>query len=158
MIPIFSLVAYSGSGKTTYLEKLIPELKRRGVRVAVVKHDSHDFEMDRPGKDTWRMTRAGADVTAILSGTHAALLENRPLSPEEMVGRIRDVDLILTEGFKHGPWPKILFYRRQADTPLPAAPEECWAVVSDAALPGDCPHFGLEDVSGLAELLIKEIR
>lgn len=156
MIPIFSLVAYSGTGKTTFLEKLIPELKRRGLRVAVVKHDGHDFQMDQPGKDTWRMTQAGADVTAILSDTHAAVLENRPLSPEEMIARIQDVDLILTEGFKHGPWPKILLCRQGAGAP-PIPPETCWAVVSEVEGPEACPRFDLEDAGGLAELLAKTI-
>ena len=158
MIPVFSLVAYSGSGKTTFLEKLIPELKRRGFRVAVVKHDGHDFEIDRPGKDTWRMTQAGADVTAILSKTHAAVMENRPLPLEELIGRIQNVDLILTEGFKHGPWPKIMLYRLGAGRPVPLPPEECWAVVSDVDLPGDCPRFGLEDANGVADLLSAELR
>jgi molybdopterin-guanine dinucleotide biosynthesis protein MobB len=79
-IPVYSFIAKSGTGKTTLIEKLIPELKSRGLRVAVMKHDAHEFDVDKPGKDSWRMTRAGADVTVIASATHAAVMENRPVS------------------------------------------------------------------------------
>ncbi|MBR2328291.1 MAG: molybdopterin-guanine dinucleotide biosynthesis protein B, partial [Clostridia bacterium] len=74
-IPTYALVAFSNSGKTTFLEKLIPALKSRGLRVAVIKHDGHDFQLDKEGKDSWRITQAGADVTAIVSKTHAAIME-----------------------------------------------------------------------------------
>jgi len=73
VIPVVSIVGKSNSGKTTLLEKLIPELKRRGYRVATVKHDTHGFEIDRPGKDTWRLAQAGADAVVISSGDKLAL-------------------------------------------------------------------------------------
>jgi molybdopterin-guanine dinucleotide biosynthesis protein MobB len=73
--PSFSVIAWSGTGKTTFLERLIPELKRRGLRVAVVKHDAHGFDMDREDKDTGRLSAAGADVAAIFSAEKAALLK-----------------------------------------------------------------------------------
>ena len=124
-IGVFSFVAYSGTGKTTFLEKLIPELKSRGLRVAVYKHDAHEFEIDKKGKDSWRFTAAGADVTVISSGTKAAVMENRYVSPEELVGRIKDVDIIITEGYKAGPWPKIAMRRRESGNDFPLPPEEC---------------------------------
>ena len=156
-IPTYSLVAYSGSGKTTFLEKLLPELKKRGLRVAVVKHDGHDFELDKEGKDSWRITRAGADVTAIVSKTHAAIMENRPVPFEEIVGRIKDVDLILIEGGKHADWRKIMLYREGAGKPLAADPAECALIVTDAALDCTTPCFGLEDAAGVAEAIVADM-
>ena len=130
-IPIYSLVAYSNTGKTTFLEKLLPELTARGLRAAVFKHDAHEFQVDREGKDSWRMTRAGAAVTVVASETHSAFMENRYVPPETLIARITDVDIILTEGYKHGPWKKIAMSRRANGKPLPLLPEECFAVVTD---------------------------
>ncbi|MCR5173611.1 MAG: molybdopterin-guanine dinucleotide biosynthesis protein B, partial [Oscillospiraceae bacterium] len=87
-VPVFQFVALSGTGKTTFLEKLVAELKSRGLRVGVYKHDGHEFEIDRPGKDSWRFTRAGADVTLLSSAGKAVIMENRPVPPEELADRI----------------------------------------------------------------------
>ena len=156
-IPIFSVVAYSGTGKTTLLEKLIPLLKERGLRVAVVKQDAHRFQVDREGKDSWRLTRAGADVTAITSQERAVVMENRPLPLETFLDRIRDVDVILTEGYKHGDWPKILLHRRATGKPLPLAPEECIAVLTDEKLETCTPCYPLDDVETVAELICSRL-
>lgn len=154
---IYSVVAYSGTGKTTLLEKLIPELKKHGLRVAVLKHDAHEFEVDREGKDSWRMTRAGADISAVASATHAAIMENRPVPTEELLGRLRDVDIILTEGYKHGPWPKIALLRAATGKPLPAPAAECLAIVTDVELDTHTPCLGFDEVPALAELIIKNM-
>lgn len=156
-IPIYSIVAFSGTGKTTLLEKLIPELKRRGLRVAVVKHDAHDFNIDHEGKDSHRMTSAGADVTAIASPTKAAIMENRPISPEALLAAIKDVDVILTEGYKHGPWPKIGLLRTASGKPLPAPPADYLAIMTDVQLDTTTPCFELNDVSSLADLITAEM-
>lgn len=153
-IPVLSLAAWSGTGKTTFLEKLIPALKRRGLRVAVLKHDGHQFDMDREGKDTWRMTQAGADVTAIFSDSRAAILENRPLTAADMVARIRDVDLILLEGMKTGPWPKLALYRADSGKPLPLPAADCLAVVSDRPVAGATHTYNLEDAEGVAAFIL----
>lgn len=152
-IEVYSLAAYSNSGKTTFLEKLIPELKRLGLRVAVVKHDGHDFELDREGKDTWRITRAGADVTAIVSKNKAAIMENRPVELEDMVKKIDNVDVIIIEGGKHTEFKKILFYRAAAGKPPAAEAKDCFAVVSDVPLDTPAPRFSIDDSAGLAELI-----
>jgi molybdopterin-guanine dinucleotide biosynthesis protein MobB len=152
-IPIFSVVAFSGTGKTTLLEKLIAELKRRGLRIAVVKHDAHEFDIDREGKDSWRFARAGADVTVVASDTKAAVMEYRPVPAETLIGRITDVDLIITEGYKTGPWPKIAVRRGASGKPFPVPPEECFAVVTDVPERTDTPCFGLDDITGLADLI-----
>lgn len=157
-IPVYSVVAFSNTGKTTMLEKLIPELKRRGFRVAVIKHDAHEFEIDHKGKDSWRMTQAGADVTAVASQTKAAVMENRYVPLEELISRIKNVDIILTEGYKHGPWPKIALMRGGNGKPLPLSPEECLAVMSDVPIKADTPCLGLDDISKLADIIINDIK
>lgn len=153
-IPVITFAAYSGVGKTTYLEKLLPCLKAAGVRVAVIKHDGHDFQMDRPGSDTFRLAEAGADTVAIVSSRKFALLERRGLEVEEIVSRINGVDLILTEGFKHGPYPKIALYRKDAKKPLAAELPECLAIVTDTPVEAPCPVFPLDDPQPLAAYLI----
>lgn len=153
--PVFSLVAFSGTGKTTYLERLIPLLRARGLRVGVVKHHGHPTPLDQEGKDSWRFARAGADVTAVVSPGQAAFLENRGLSPEEAAERIRGVDLILTEGYKSGPWPKIALCRGGGAPPLPL--EACAAVVSDRPAEGPVPVFPLDDPAPLADWLAGQV-
>ena len=153
-IPVFSIVAYSGTGKTTLLEKLIAELKSRGLRVAAVKHDAHEFDIDHEGKDSWRFSRAGADVTAITSESKAAIMENRHVGVEALLEKINDVDIILTEGYKHGAWPKVAIERCAAGKPLPIPAEDCLAIVSDVPQNTAKPCFGLDDVQGLADFLI----
>ena len=153
-IPIYSIVAYSGTGKTTLMVKLIEELKRRKIRVAVIKHDAHEFDIDKEGKDSWRFAQAGADVTAVASATKSALIEYRPVPVETLIGNIRDVDIILTEGYKTGPWPKIAVRREATGKPLPVPAKDCIAIVSDAPEQTDTPCFGLDDVPNIADLIL----
>lgn len=157
-IPIYSVVAYSGTGKTTLLEKLLPELKRLGLRVAVVKHDAHEFDIDHEGKDSWRMTRAGADVTAVVSSEKAAIMENRPVPFATVLERITGVDVILTEGYKHGDQPKIALLRSGSGTPLAVPPEDCFAVMSDVPVETSAPVFGLGDAVRLAEFIVNDMK
>src|SRR5512143_3995447 len=109
MIPILSFVAKSGSGKTTLIEQLIPALKKRGLRVAVVKHHAHTSSVDVPGKDTWRFGEAGADMVVVSSPVEFVRFQRvaRELTLAEIAATIDNVDLILTEGFKREPAPKI---------------------------------------------------
>ncbi len=156
MIPVYSVVAYSGTGKTTMLEKLVAELKSRKIRVAVVKHDAHDFEIDREGKDSYRMSKAGADVVAIASAAKAAIMENRPVSFEEIITQISDVDIIITEGYKTGAFPKIALRRAAAGTGFAVPPQDCIAVMSDTPVDSDVPAFSLDDISALADFLLRD--
>ena len=156
-IPIVSFVAYSGTGKTTFLEKLIPKLKAYGLKIAIVKHDGHRFDIDHEGKDSDRFTKAGADVTGLISSEKAVLMDNRTVDPEEFLKKIDGVDLILTEGFKHGPWPKIMLHRKENGKPMPLRPEECLAVISDVDVE-DCENvFPLDDVGKTAFFLLQYI-
>src|SRR4030066_1340246 len=103
MIPIISIVGKSASGKPTLIEKLVPELVRRGCRVATVKHDVHGFGVDREGKDSWRHKKAGAHTVVISSPTKLALIRDvdHDATLAELRDKyIRDVDLLLSEGFK----------------------------------------------------------
>ena len=154
-VPIYSIVAYSGTGKTTLIEKLVVELKSRGLRVAVIKHDAHEFDIDHEGKDSWRFTHAGADVTVVVSETKAAIIESRSVPLEAILSKITDVDVIITEGYKSGELPKIAVQRIATGKPLPIPPEECFAIVTDGdAYPG-VPCFGLDDAQKLADLLMQ---
>ena len=152
-IPVYSFIAYSNTGKTTLIEKLIAELKSRGLRVAAVKHDAHEFDVDHKGKDSWRFTQAGSDVTIIISGTKAALMENRPVDIDAMLSKITDVDIVIAEGYKSGAWPKIGVRRGATGKPLPIPADECYAIVTDVPEQTSRPCFGLEDVASLADLL-----
>ena len=157
MVPVFSVVAFSGTGKTTLIEKLIVELKARGLRVAVIKHDAHEFDIDYEGKDSWRFTQAGSDVTAVVSAGKAVLMENRPVPLDTLLDRITDVDIILTEGYKSGKWPKIAVQREATGKPLPVPADECFAVVSDVHIDTNTPYFALDDVIGLADCIVEHI-
>ena len=157
-IPTYSFVAYSNTGKTTFLEKLVPALKAEGLRVAVYKHDGHDFEIDKEGKDSYRMTKAGADVTLISSATKAVIMENRYIDPEELVSRISDVDIIIVEGWKAGPWKKIAMRRSANGKDFPIPQEECFALISDTPVEGCANVFDINDTEGVAKLLISDMK
>jgi len=158
VIPIISVVGKSEVGKTTFLEKLIAELKRRGYRVATVKHDVHGFDIDRPGKDSWRLAQAGSDSVVIASPKKLALIKrlDREMTLNEIAALLEDVDIILTEGYKRGDAPKIEVSRREKGRELLCMPEELVAIVSDQPFDMDVPQFGLEDSEGVADLLEAE--
>lgn len=152
-IPVVSFIGWSGSGKTTFIEKLIPVLIGRGMRVAVLKSDGHEFQMDREGKDTYRFTAAGAELVAIANSRRAAVLENRPVSFERLLGHIGDVDLILAEGWYSQPLPRIEVFRGH-DTMRCDDPENLWAVITDREISPGVPVFGLDDVTPVADFIL----
>lgn len=158
MVPVVSLVGRPDCGKTTLLEKLIPELNRRGYRVGTIKHHVHRFEMDRPGKDTWRHKQAGARTVALSSPTGLGIITDVDEDPgiEELVARFfAGVDLVVTEGYKRAAMPKIEVYRR-AIHPEPLTPDSTWiAMVSDTPVAGELPRFDPTDVTGLADFLVE---
>lgn len=158
MIPVITLAAYSNTGKTTYLSSLIPCLKAAGLRVAVIKHDGHEFQIDQEGKDTWRFAQAGADVVAITSASKFAIMEYRPIDINALIEKISGVDLIILEGYKQGPYPKIALYRAASGKELAIPKQECLAIVSDSPMEAACPVFALEDPQSLADFLIRVIR
>jgi len=154
-IPIVSIVGKSDAGKTTLMEKLIAELKRRGYRVGTIKHDTHGFEIDRPGKDSWRHAQAGSDVVVIASPKKMAFIKrlDEELSLDEVASFITEVDIILTEGYKRADKPKIEVHRREKGDDLLCTPEELLAIATDTPLDIPVPQYDINDARGLADLI-----
>jgi len=158
VIPILSIVGRSNSGKTTLLEKLIREFTRRGRRIGTIKHHFHGpVEVDVPGRDSWRHKRAGARAVALSSpGTLFVLADTTGEWSLEAIAHqaLFEVDVILTEGFKSGPMPKIEVNRAAQEMPLLCGPDDhLVAVVTDRDLPLPVPRFGLEEVGPLADFI-----
>jgi len=157
-LPIVSFTARSGTGKTTFLEKLIPALLRRGVRVMVVKHDVHGFEVDKPGKDSWRLREAGARRVLLANRHKLALMGavDGEVPLPELVARFgHDVDLILSEGYRRSAMPKILIARHGARETLdPSEVSPLVAAVTDHDLGLDVPQFPLDDPEPCADFLV----
>lgn len=154
---VVSFVGRSGTGKTSLLERLLPVLKSRGRTVGTLKHHAHPRSVDTPGKDTHRHFQAGSDRVGLVSPSQIAYFER--LESEESVGAVADrfftgIDLVLTEGFKRGPFPKIEVARRETGTELITTPEEgLVAVVSDFPIDLDVPRIPLDDIESLADFL-----
>lgn len=123
-LPLLGFVAYSGTGKTTLLEKVIPELRAMKLRVGLIKHAHHDFDIDIPGKDSWRLRKAGASQVMVASSKRWALITEHEAAREEpqlqeLLQQLDTtlLDLVLVEGFKHEPYPKIELRRSELDRP-----------------------------------------
>ena len=161
MIPIVSIVGKSDSGKTTLIEKLVPELWRRGYRVATVKHDVHGFEVDREGKDSWRHKKAGAHTVVISSPLKVAVIRDADHDADlnEIRDRyIRDVDLILSEGFKRNSQPKIEVSRKEKHRDLLCTKEDnLLAIASDQPFEIGVPCLDINDAPGLVDLIEEKI-
>ncbi len=160
MIPIISIVGKSDSGKTTLIEKLVPELTRRGYRIATVKHDVHGFEVDQEGKDSWRHKQAGAHTVVISSPNKVALIRDveKDLTLDEIREKlIQDLDLILSEGYKKDVQPKIEIFRKEKHKELLCSKEDnLIAIVSNQTFDIGVPCFDLEDIKGLSNFIEKE--
>lgn len=160
MHSIISIVGKSSSGKTTLLEGLIAELKQRGYKVAIVKHSHHAFELDTAAKDTWRLSQAGSELSAIKSRNNLAIFRRLEyyFDPQEISNFILwDYDLILTEGFKGSHYPKIEVHRKEQGEDLLTDPEQLLAVVTDEPLKVDVPQFSRTEVSKIADLIEKTV-
>jgi len=154
--PAVVCMGWSGSGKTTFLEKLLGELLSRGLRVNVMKHDGHGFQMDKPGKDTWRFAQAGAAAVAISGPSGWAVLSPETIEAETLRQKLPPADLILIEGLKSSPYPKLEVYRAAVGKPFIPCDDTFLAVLSDDPVPEQTvPRLGLEDVSSCADLLIR---
>ena len=155
-IPIITIIGKSKSGKTTFLEKLIGELKRRSYRVATIKHHSHaGFDIDKPGKDSWRHAQAGSDHVIIAAPDKIASYRRlqRELSLDEIAADVRDVAIILTEGFKQAGKPTVDILRSEISTTPLSIPQERFALVSDVPLDLGVPRFDPDDVAGIVDLI-----
>ena len=157
---IFGLAGWSGSGKTTLMTALIPELVSRGLSVSTLKHAHHAFDIDQPGKDSWRHRQAGAREVMISSQNRWALMHELRGTPEatfeDLARRMNPVDVLLVEGFKRHPHPKIEIHRPSLGKPL-LHPEDPWivAIASDEMLPGlRLPWLPLSDASAVATFIL----
>jgi molybdopterin-guanine dinucleotide biosynthesis protein B len=155
--PIVSIVGNSGSGKTTFLERLIPEIQRRGLKVGTIKHDVHGFDMDKPGKDSWRHKKAGASVTVISSPYQIGMVldVDHDHKPDELLPLLAGVDIILTEGYKRENKPKLEIFRPEiSKEPLCKEDEYLLALISDANVDIGVPRYSTKEIQKLADFLI----
>ena len=157
---MIGLAGWSGAGKTTLLAKLIPALVGRGVRVSTLKHAHHEFDVDRPGKDSWTHRQAGATEVLISSARRWALMHELRDAPEpglvELLARLSPVDLVVVEGFKRSRHPRIEVYRAANGKP-PFHPDDpgIVAVASDVPFPGArVPVVHLDDIAAVAAIAL----
>jgi len=161
MIPVLSIIGKSNSGKTTFIEKLIPVLTEKGYRIATVKHDrSHGFDFDKEGKDSWRHKHAGATVTVLSSPKLLALVRDveKELSLTEIASRYTDnTDLLIAEGYKEGDHHKIEIADGLAENNLSCKNDShVIALISDDKYGLDIPQFKRDDVSEIAKWIMKK--
>ena len=159
-VKVVAFVAKSNTGKTTLLEHVIRELKNRGYKVGAIKHDAQRFDIDHPGKDSHRLTEAGADTMLITSPEKLALIKKHAAAPplEELIATyFADVDIVLTEGFKMSSLPKIEVHRQERSPTLLCRGEHhdpmLVAVASDEALKLDVPVLDLNDIKGVTDFV-----
>ena len=159
---VIGLAGWSGSGKTTLITKVIPVLVGRGLKVATIKHAHHEFDIDRPGKDSWLHREAGASEVVVASSRRWALvheLRNEREPPlAELLAKLSPVDLVIIEGFKSHAHPKLEIYRAAVGKPLIYPQDDCIvAIASDQPLPqAQLPVLMLDDVAGIANVLQAE--
>lgn len=158
MSPVFGIAGRSGSGKTTLIEAMLPLLAARGLRVSVIKHSHHDFQMEPPGKDSARFRLAGAQEVMVASPFRYAIVHELRGTPEptleEQVARLSPADLVLVEGFKHATIARIEVYRPAlGKPPLHAEDSGFLAVVTDAPLDTALPCLPLSDPARVVDFL-----
>jgi molybdopterin-guanine dinucleotide biosynthesis protein B len=160
---VFGIAGWSGSGKTTLIEKLIPQFTARGVKVAVIKHAHHGFDLDRPGKDSFRHREAGATEVLMLSNDRWVLMHELRGAPEpsldEQLRLLAPCDVVLIEGFKAAQVPKVEVYRPDnGKPPLWKDNAHVVAVASDAAIECPLPRLPLNDAAAIADFILDYAR
>jgi molybdopterin-guanine dinucleotide biosynthesis protein B len=163
MIPVVSIIGRSNSGKTTLIEKIVTELKKRKYRVGTIKHDAHSFEIDYEGKDSYRHFQAGSNTVLLASSRKVAMIKRleEEISLNELVGqyfRNSDTDIIITEGYKTEDKLKIEVYRSAMHPePISLDKNNRLAFVTDKKLPTDLPQFGLDDAVSVASFIEEKL-
>lgn len=159
---IFGFAGYSGSGKTTLIEKLIPLFTQGGLKVSLIKHAHHTFDVDQPGKDSWRHRHAGCSEVMVTSSRRWALMHELRGAAEpglaEMIGRLSPCDLLLVEGFKHEPIPKLEIYREETgESLLHPHDGNIVAVASDRKIETTLPLLDLNDPPAVAHFILGHV-
>ena len=160
---IFGFAGWSGSGKTTLIEKLIPRFAGAGLRVSLIKHAHHSFDVDQPGKDSWRHRHAGAAEVLVTSSRRWVLMHElrgaQELPFEDQVKRMSPCDLLFVEGFKFAPIPKLEVWRAATGEPLlhPNDPHIV-AVASDAPVQTKLPVLDLNDDAAIAGFILSHLK
>lgn len=159
---LYGVTGWKNAGKTGLMERLVEEITRRGFSVSTVKHAHHTFDVDHPGRDSYRHRSAGATQVMLSSRNRWALMtemrgrDEQPLSA--LLAKLDPVDLVLIEGYKRDTHPKVEAYRAQAGNPL-IAPDDptIRAVAADSAVDIDRPVFDLNDTHAIADFILGEV-
>ena len=159
---VFGFAGYSGSGKTTLLEQLIPFFTAQGLQLALIKHAHHDFDIDQPGKDSYRHRKAGAGEVLITSDRRWALMHELRGEPEpdlaSHLARLSPCDLVLVEGFKHAALPKLEIHRAANGKPLLFAQDpHIVAIASDTRIATTLPQFDLNAVESIGQFILSHL-
>lgn len=160
---VFGIAGHSGMGKTTLLERLVPELSSRGLVVSLIKHSHKAIDIDRPGKDSYRLRESGCKEVLLLGNDRWALMHELRGAAEPpldyLLDRLQHCDLVLIEGFKQEPVPKIEVWRPENGKP-PLFPErpDVVAVAADAELATGLPRFPLDDVAAMADFVMNHLQ
>jgi molybdopterin-guanine dinucleotide biosynthesis protein B len=159
---VIGIAGYSGSGKTTLIEKVIPVLVREGLRVSLVKHAHHEFDIDHPGKDSWRHRHAGCAEVLISSSRRWALMHElrgaAEPSLQDQLQQLSPCDVVIVEGYKSAPIPKVEVHRKLSGAPLLYIDDpHIVAVATDESLATQLPQFGLDDAEGVAHFVIRHL-
>ncbi|MBL0140869.1 MAG: molybdopterin-guanine dinucleotide biosynthesis protein B [Betaproteobacteria bacterium] len=154
------IAGYSGSGKTTLIEKIVPILLKEGLRVSLIKHAHHQFEVDQPGKDSFRHRQAGCTEVLVSSSRRWALMHelrgDQEPTLDVLLRHFSPCDLVLVEGYKHDPVPRIEVHRKGGDRPLLFPRDQhVIAVATDEHLDTRLPQFGLDDAPAIAGFILK---
>ncbi|MEN8232420.1 MAG: molybdopterin-guanine dinucleotide biosynthesis protein B [Thermodesulfobacteriota bacterium] len=161
MPPVLALIGKPNCGKTTLIEKLVPALAEKGVRVGTIKHHHGKIQMDTPGKDTWRHKQAGAQVVLLSSPVGIGLIQDTAgdIPVEDLVSRyFQEVDLVIAEGYKWSTLPKIEVFRSTVyDEPMQEPGKTLVAMVSDVEIRQDLPWFKYDDIGSLVEFILEKI-
>ncbi len=158
MPQIIAVVGKSGSGKTTYIEKLLPALKKRGHKIGTIKHAFHGFSFDAEGKDSWRHREAGADTVLVASDDKIALMKNEKWTNIHTLSKyFKDMDIVIAEGYSSESCPKIEIYRKEIhEKPLCQEDKNLVAIITDADISIPVPRFKLDEIEKTADLIEKK--
>jgi molybdopterin-guanine dinucleotide biosynthesis protein B len=157
---VIGLAGWSGAGKTTLLARIIPHLREEGLRVSVIKHAHHSFDVDVPGKDSWVHRQSGATEVLVSSANRWALMHelrraSEPLLPE-LLAKLSRVDLVIVEGFKSGPHRKIEVHRAANGKPFLFPDDSAIAgIATDAAVETALPVAHLDDIAAVAAMMLR---